>query len=65
MKVCLGVHTHLEPMVGSSLNIHPAANGGLVETLGDKGGEERNWPPYLTMPMAQDKCPLQQALPNI
>ena len=25
---------------------------------GDKGGEERNWPPYFTMPMAQDKCPL-------
>ena len=20
-----------------------------------KGGEERNWPPYLTMPMAQDQ----------
>ena len=27
-------------------------------TGGDKGGEERNWPPYLTMPMAQDKYPL-------
>ena len=25
---------------------------------GDKGSEERSWPPYLTMPMAQDKCPL-------
>ena len=24
---------------------------------GDKGGEERNWPPYFTMPMAQDKGP--------
>ena len=32
-----------------SLTIHPAANGYLVGTLGrDKGGEERNWPPYLT-----------------
>ena len=25
----------------------------------------RNWPPYLTMPMAQDKCPLYKALPNV
>ena len=22
-----------------------------------KGGEERNWPLYLTMPTARDKCP--------
>ena len=30
----------------------PGDNTGEV-----KGGEERNWPPYLTMPAAQDKCP--------
>ena len=42
----------IEPMVDYPLTVHPAANGYLVETLGDKGGEERNWPPYLTKPMA-------------
>ena len=31
----------------------PGGNPGEV-----KGGEERNRPPYLTMPAAQDKCPL-------
>ena len=30
----------------------PGGNTGEV-----KGGEERNWPPYLTMPAAQDRCP--------
>ena len=30
----------------------PGGNTGEV-----KGGEERNWPLYLTMPAAQDKCP--------
>ena len=50
--------THLEPMVGRSLTVHPAANGNPVETLGDKSGEERNWLPYLKKQMAQDKCPL-------
>ena len=30
----------------------PGGNTGVV-----KGGEERNWPLYLTMPAAQDKCP--------
>ena len=32
---------------------------------GDKGGEERNLPPYLTKPIAQDKCPFSQVLPNV
>ena len=31
---------------------------------GDKGGKERSWTPYLTKLMAQDKCPLKQALPQ-
>ena len=31
---------------------------------GDKDGEERSWPSYLTMPLAQDKCPLEQASPQ-
>ena len=30
-----------------------------------KGGEERNWPPYLTMPVAQDKCPSNGHSPNV
>ena len=30
-----------------------------------EGGEERNWPPHLTIPAAQDKCLLQQALSNV
>ena len=56
----------LRPKVGCSLTVHPAANGYLVENTGEvKGGEERNWPPYLTMPMAQYKCPHKQAFPNV
>ena len=31
----------------------------------DKGGEERSWPPYFIKLMAQDKCPLYQALPDV
>ena len=46
---------HFEPGIRRSL---PAANGDLVEHWGDKGGEERNCRPYLTKPMAQDKCAL-------
>ena len=50
---------HFELRVRRSLTVHPAANGDLVETLGgDKGSEEKNWLPYLTKPMAEDKCPL-------
>ena len=38
----------------------PGGNTGEV-----KGGEERNWPPYLTMPAAQDKCPSNGHTPNV
>ena len=38
----------------------PGGNTGEV-----KGGEERNWPPYLTMPAAQDKCPSNGHSPNV
>ena len=30
-----------------------------------KGGEERNWQPYLTMTAAQDKCPSNGHSPNV
>ena len=30
-----------------------------------KGSEERNWPPYLTMPAAQDKCLSNGHSPNV
>ena len=47
----------LRPKVGCSLcppssKWVPSGNTGEV-----KGGEERNWPLYFTMPTAQDKCP--------
>ena len=38
----------------------PGGNTGEAE-----GGEERNWPPYLTMPAAQDKCPSNGHSPNV
>ena len=38
----------------------PGGNTGEV-----KGGEERNWPPYLTMPAAQDKCLSNGHSPNV
>ena len=34
----------------------PGGNTGEIKAA-------RNWPAYLTMPMAQGKCPLYQALP--
>ena len=50
----------LGSQLGCSLIVlKQAANGYLVATLEEAtGGEETNWPPYLTMPAAQDKCPL-------
>ena len=30
-----------------------------------KDGEERNWPPYLTMPVGQDKCLSNGHSPNV
>ena len=38
----------------------PGGNTGEFEI-----GEERNWPSYLTMPAAQDKCPSNGHSPNI
>ena len=37
----------------------PGGNTGEV-----KGGEERNWPPYLTMLAAQDKCASDRLSPT-
>ena len=34
-------------------------------TLGARGPQERDLPPYLTMPTIRDTCPLQQALLNV
>ena len=38
----------LEALTECSLTVHPAASGHPVATLGDEGGEERNWLPHLT-----------------
>ena len=38
----------------------PGGNSGEV-----KGGEERNWPPYLTMLAPQDKCPSNGHSPSV
>ena len=43
---------HFKPRTGCSLIFHPAVNVDLVR---DNGGGERNCPPYLTKPMAQEK----------
>ena len=51
-------------IVGYSSTVHPATNRYRVATLGKKGDEERMLP-YLTVPMALDKRPLQQALSKV
>ena len=59
---CCAKHRWFEPnpwvIVGMLAHCPPSSEwvpgGNTGET---KGGEERNWPPYLTMPAAQDKCP--------
>ena len=43
-----------------SSKLVPGGNTGEV-----KGGEERDWAPYLTMPAAQDKCPSNGHSPNV
>ena len=60
---CCTKHRWFEPnpriIVGMLAHCSPSSKwvpGG--NTREGKGGEERNWPPYLTMPTAQDKCPL-------
>ena len=47
-RIIVGMLAHCSP----SSKWVPGGNSGEV-----KGGEERNWPPYLTMPAAEDKCP--------
>ena len=60
---CCAKHQWFEPnpriIVGMLAHCSPSSKwvpGGNTREV--KGGEERNWPPYLTMPTAQDKCPL-------
>ena len=60
---CCAKHRWFEPnpriIVGMLAHCSPSSKwvpGGNTKEV--KGGEERNWPPYLTMPTAQDKCPL-------
>ena len=55
-RIIVGMLAHCSP----SSKCVPGGNTGEV-----KGGEERNWPPYLTMPAAQDKCPLYKAFTNV
>ena len=47
--IVVGMLDHCQP----SSKWVPGSNAREV-----KGGEERTWSPYLTMPAAQDKCPL-------
>ena len=47
-RIIVGILAHCLPRS----NCVPGGNTGEV-----KGGDERNWPPYLAMPAAQDKCP--------
>ena len=46
------VEIHFELRVVQPLTVHPA----WWKHWGDKGSEERNWPPCLTKPMAQENC---------
>ena len=55
-RIIVGMLAHCSP----SSKWVPGGNTGEV-----KGGEERNWPPYLTMPAAQDKCLSNGHSPNV
>ena len=55
-QVIVGMFAHCPP----SSKWVPGDNTGEV-----KGGEERNWPHYLTILAAQDKCPSSGHSPNI
>ena len=46
--------THLEPWLGARSLSTQQQMGTRWNQWGDKGGEERKWPPYLTMPMTQE-----------
>ena len=66
---CCAKHRWFEPnpriIVGMLAHCPPSSKwvpGG--NTREAKGSEERNWPPYLNMPAAQDKCPSNRALPQ-
>ena len=59
---CCAKHRWFEPssriIVGMLAHCSPSSKwvpGGSTREV--KGGEERTWPPYLTMPASQDKCP--------
>ena len=55
-RIVLGILAHCPP----SGKWVPGGNTGEV-----KGGEERNWPPYIIMPTAQDKCPSKGHSPKV
>ena len=55
-RIIAGMFAHCSP----SSKWVPGGSTGEV-----KGGEERNWPPYLTMPAAQDKYPSNEHSPNV
>ena len=59
---CCAKHQWFEPnpqiIVGMLAHCPPSSEWVPGGNTGEaKGGEERNWPPYLTMLAAQDKCP--------
>ena len=67
---CCAKHRWFEPnpriIVGMLAHCPPSSKWGPGGNTGEaKGGEERNWPPHLTMPTAQDKCPSNGHSPNV
>ena len=56
LRILVGTLAHCPP----SSKWVPGSN-----TREAEGGEERNWPPYITMPAAQDKCPSNGHFPNV
>ena len=55
-RIIVGMLAHCSP----SSKWVPGGNTGEV-----KGGEERNWLPYHTLPTARDKCPSNGHSPNV
>ena len=67
---CRAKHRWFEPnpriIVGMLAHCSPSSKWVPVgNTREVKGGEERNWPPYLTMPADQDKCLSNGHSPNV
>ena len=67
---CCAKHRWFEPnpqiMVGMFARCSPGSKWVPGGNTGEvKGGEERNWLPYLTMPAAQDKCPSNRHSLNV